>query len=241
MGKLEYKVFTRRHRPHYQPLGSTLFVTFRLVGSIPKSVVREYEAKKLWLDDQLRRAQDSVHNEDTPELRNWLARVEDFNRRWFMKFEDILHRADCGPMWLQDERLAERVAENLHRLNGINYRLDAYSIMSNHVHTVFKPVPPKEEFLVNIPAKTPISLDSDHPCLSRIMQSVKGRSARECNLVLSRTGQFWEHESFDHVIRPGKFAKTIRYVLNNPVKARLVDDWRDWHWNYCRKELSDEL
>jgi putative transposase len=73
------------------------------------------------------------------------------------------------------------------------------------------------------------------------MHSVKGRSARECNLILSRTGSFWEHESFDHVIRPGKLQATMRYVLNNPVKAGLVKHWREWRWNYCRKELSDQL
>ncbi len=27
----------------------------------------------------------------------------------------------------------------------------------------------------------------------------------------------------------------------NPVKAGLVKHWRDWRWNYCRKELSDKL
>jgi hypothetical protein len=47
------------------------------------------------------------------------------------------------------------------------------------------------------------------------MQLLKGRSARESNLVLSRTGQFWEHGSFDHVIRKGNFDKTVLYVLNN--------------------------
>ena len=67
---------------------------------------------------------------------------------------------------------------------------------------------------------------SDHPGLSRIMHSLKGSSARQCNLILSRRGQFWEHESFDHVIREGKFYQTIRYVLNNPVKADLAENWR---------------
>ena len=82
---------------------------------------------------------------------------------------------------------------------------------------------------------------TEHPSLSKIMHSLKGRSARECNLILNRKGQFWEHESFDHVIRAGKFDKTIRYVLNNPVKAGLVKHWREWPWNYCRRELSDKL
>jgi len=60
-------------------------------------------------------------------------------------------------------------------------------------------------------------------------------------LILERSGQFWEHESFDHVIRLGKFDATIRYVLNNPIKAGLVKEWREWPWNYCRAELSDKL
>lgn len=75
----------------------------------------------------------------------------------------------------------------------------------------------------------------------KIMHRLKGRSARECNLALSRTGQFWEHESFDHVIRQGKLIATVKYVLNNPVKAGLVKDWREWRWSYCRKELYDTL
>jgi putative transposase len=82
---------------------------------------------------------------------------------------------------------------------------------------------------------------SEHPSLSRIMHSLKGGSARECNLILSRRGQFWEHENFDHVIREGKLHKAIRYVLNNPVKAGLVRSWKDWRWNYCRSDLCDEL
>ena len=80
-----------------------------------------------------------------------------------------------------------------------------------------------------------------YPGLSKIMHSLKGRTARERNLIIGRTGSFWEHESFDHVIRQGKFDKTILYVLNNPVKAGLVDYWEDWRWNYCRGEILDRF
>ncbi len=144
-------------------------------------------------------------------------------------------------MWLQDERVAAKVSESLSQLDGKAYRLDAYSIMSNHVHVVFKP------FLSETNLKEGKDQDghpvftSEFPSLSRIMQSLKGRSARECNLVLLRTGRFWEHESFDHVIRRGKFDQTVSYVLNNPVKAGLAKHWRDWRWNYCREELCDRF
>ena len=241
MGQFGYQQFAKRHRPHIHPPGAILFVTYRLAGSIPQSTVREYRAKKEWLDDQLVHAKEVAFNEGAPEVSAWLERVETFNRNWFLKFEEILHKAKVGPMWMQDERVAAKVAESLRRLDGKAYRLDAYSIMSNHVHTVFKP------FLSETSLKEkkdqsghPVFI-SAFPSLALIMQSLKGSSARESNLVLSRTGQFWEHENFDHVIRRGKFDKAIRYVLNNPVKAGLVEHWRDWRWNYCREELCDRF
>lgn len=113
--------------------------------------------------------------------------------------------------------------------------------MSNHVHTIFQPFLSNEDLReIRDESGRPV-FESDIPGLARIMQLLKGRSAKECNEILNRRGQFWEHESFDHVIRPGKFDKTLLYVLNNPVKAGLVDDWCKWRWTYCRKELSTML
>jgi putative transposase len=240
MRNLEYKQFTERHRPHFHPPGAILFVTYRLAGSVPQSTVREYKAKKEWLENQVRRARKTA-SADAPELNRWLERLEQFSRDWFVKFEQILHQAKVGPMWMRDERIAEAVAESLRKFDGEAYRLDAYSVMSNHVHTVFKPFVSEDNIReIQDQDGRPVFV-SDYPSLSQIMHSVKGRSARACNLILSRTGSFWEQESFDHVIRRGKFEETMKYVLNNPVKAGLAKHWRDWPWNYCRKELSDKL
>ena len=216
-------------------------MTYRLTGSVPKSTVREYKARKKWLENESKRALRARQSDEATELKKWVERVELFNREWFLKFEEILHRANVGPMWMQDGRVAKTVAESLRRLDAESYRLDAYSVMSNHVHTVFKPFV-SEANLREIKDEDghPLFI-SEYPGLSKIMHSVKGRSARECNLILARSGSFWEHESFDHVIRPGKFNATIKYVLNNPVKAGLVKHWQEWPWNYCRKELSDKL
>ncbi len=35
----EHREFYRRHLPHWQPAGATLFITFRLAGSLPRPVV----------------------------------------------------------------------------------------------------------------------------------------------------------------------------------------------------------
>src|SRR2546426_5798722 len=83
MDKLDYKQFTRRHRPHIHPPGAVLFVTYRLAGSVPKSTVREYKARKEWLENELKRALRAVSDDEAPELQKWLERIEEFKRDWF--------------------------------------------------------------------------------------------------------------------------------------------------------------
>src|SRR5205814_8304518 len=100
---------------------------------------RDYRAKKEWLENEWKRALRVVSDDRAPELQKWLERIEKFKRDWFLTFEKILHQANVGPMWMQNEMVAEAVAESLRRSDAESYRLDAYSVMSNHVHTVFKP------------------------------------------------------------------------------------------------------
>ena len=241
MGSLDYKGFSKRHRPHIHPPDSIIFVTYRLAGSIPKAVVRAYKAKKDWLVNQLNVVRKADLANSDEQMRRWHAQVEEFNRAWFVKFEDVMHKAKTGPMWMKNEHVADSVASSLQKLDGNAYRLDAYSVMSNHVHAVFKPFLSERELREGFDERGHLIFISQHPGLSRIMQSLKGGSSRECNRILSRAGQFWEHESFDHVIREGKFYDTIRYVLNNPVKAGLVRNWREWRGNYCRSELAERV
>ena len=238
MPHLNYKELTSRRRPHFQPLDATLFVTFRLAESIPKSTVRYYKAKLEWLRDQWRRVRKLTADDPSDQNTRWLAEIEKFNREWFIKCEDILHRELAGTTWMRDPQIADKVAENLHRLDGNAYRLDAFSIMSNHAHTVFKPLV-SEAVLAQIVRG--VENSDSIPALAKIMQAIKGRSARECNLLLGRSGSFWEHESFDRAIRSGKFDKTVNYVLNNPVKVGIVSRWEEYRWNYCRKELKDRF
>jgi REP element-mobilizing transposase RayT len=239
VGRLTYHEFTRRKRPHFQPLSGTLFVTFRLADSIPKSIVRYYKARRDWLKGQLKRVELISVETQAAEHAGLLTQLQQLNREWFIKCEDLLHRESVGPTWMREGPVADKVAENLRRLDGEAYRLDAFSIMSNHVHSVFRPMVSRESMEEIL--RSPDDCLAGIPALAKIMHALKGRSARECNLVLGRSGSFWEHESFDHVIRKGKFDQTIRYVLNNPVKIGLVRNWENYRWNYCRRELLERF
>src|SRR5262249_4843503 len=127
VNKLGYKQYSERHRPHIHPPGATLFVTYRLAGSIPKAIVRQYLARKAWLADQLQRARNMSDARNAAGLKE---RFDRFDREWAIKLEAILHKAETGPMWMKNERVANAVAESIHGLDGDAYRLDCFSVMS---------------------------------------------------------------------------------------------------------------
>lgn len=215
----DYRAAYRRNLPHIQPADATLFVTFRLAGSLPRVLV-----------DHWRNEQEKLLNMKATNPQQFALLKPQFERKWFAKFESILDGGSCGPLWLKDERLADLVADSLHYRDGKVYRLDAFSIMPNHTHVVFKPLPLQSE---TVPA------NESYHSLASIMQSLKGFTAYECNRLLGREGEFWVHESYDHYVRDhDEWMSIIGYVMNNPVKAGFVNRWEDWKWNYCRLQIA---
>ena len=102
--------------------------------------------------------------------------------------------------------------------------------MPNHVHAVFKHM--------NTGDKKKSS-KNEYP-ITVLLHSIKSYTALECNKILGRTGAFWQSESYDRVIRDQKeLENKIRYTLNNPVKAGLIQKWQDWPYSYCRSEFVD--
>ena len=233
MSHFDYKPFYRRNLPHIQPSWATFFVTFHLVGSLPRSVLQQWKAEKLRLLNL------ESNSDRAPDEHKTFAEKEKFDewkRQWFRKIEKTLDDAKSGPVWLKDDQIAKVVADSMHYLDGKVYRLDAYCIMANHVHVVFAPLPIQPSTV----ARTFSLRDNEaqtkslrYNTLSSIMQSLKGYTARKANRLLGRSGAFWQHESYDHCVRnPNELKRIITYVLNNPVKTGLVNEWQKWQWNY---------
>ena len=117
--------------------------------------------------------------------------------------------------------------------------------MPNHVHIVFKLLDDcVEETLVSKDNRMGKRTEDRSTAayynyeLAKILREIKGSTARDSNKVLKQTGAFWQHESYDHVVRDDKeLENIIRYVLNNPLKAGLIDKWEKWKWSYCSPRL----
>jgi putative transposase len=173
------------------------------------------------------------------ENKKYKERLIESHRFWFAKFADIFHKEETGPVWLKNSHIANLIADRLQYRDGKVYRLDAYCIMSNHVHIVFAPFL-NESSLKEIKGSNPLRYESEEPTLSIIMQSLKGNSARKANQILNRRGIFWEAESYDHEIRDDEeMGRIISYVLNNPVKAGLVKAWHEYQWSWKRSTDPD--
>jgi len=223
--------YYKRNLPHYHPEGYAFFITTRLVGTIPKNI---YTKIKLEFDEELKKVA-SYHDEKTK--REKYFELQKYN---FVKYERILDSCKYGYKWLGDKRVANVVKEALHHRDKNLYDLIAYTIMPNHIHVVFKPiVERKASFAPNENLYHQKSDSQDGQAgeslyiVTKILQDYKKFTARKSNNILNRSGKFWQHESFDHVVRDEKeLLRIVEYTINNPVKAGLCNSSDDWEWNY---------
>ncbi|MEX1138159.1 MAG: transposase [Bacteroidota bacterium] len=220
---MEDKVFYRRHLPHYQPKNAIYHLVFRLDGSLPQSAIDRLRKERVIEEQNALRATDRI------KVKGVLTRIREAH---FKKFDALLDGCLSGPVWLRTDAVAAIVAESLHYRDGKVYDLVAYCIMPNHVHLLAH---------VGRPVWSSHTAKPSEPyAVTKILENLKWYTALKCNEVLGRSGQFWEHESYDHVVRDGRLFTTIHYVLDNPVKAGLVVAAEDWKWSYCKPGILDK-
>ena len=212
--------FYRRRLPHWQPPAATIFLTWRLFGSLPQEALDRLAAERRLLEKQ------PIRTDETPRdraLRN--------GKRLFALADEMLATNAIGPQWLKDERMALLVVDALFHHDGNLYTLLAFVVMPNHVHVLLTPLEARadlpageEQAEVPIPRYVP---------LRKITQSLKGHTAREANRLLRRTGQtFWQDESYDHWVRDeAEMGRIVTYIEWDPVRSGLVASPEEWRWS----------
>ena len=135
-----------RNLPHFDGVGVTQFVTFRLWDSIPQEVIRQIE-------DELKDEKGNV------------------DRIRSQRKEAYLDRG-AGSCLLRETECAEIVRDSILFLNGKWYELMAWIIMPNHVHLLvrFEEGQSLSKALHSLKSYTGHELKKLHPEMSHIWQ-----------------------------------------------------------------------
>jgi len=94
------------------------------------------------------------------------------------------------------------------------YKLIAVQVMPDHVHLIIQP-------------------NSGIP-LSKVMQWIKGVSARYINHYRGRKGSIWMVDYFDRIMRTqSDLDEKLKYMYENPVRSGFTDkpnEYKGWHF-----------
>jgi putative DNA methylase len=142
---------------------------------------------------------------------------EEFFYEYERKIEKYLDNCH-GHCWLKNHDIASVVQNALRYFNGERYDLHAWTIMPNHVHVLF-----------TVTAGQTVS---------SILHSWKSFTSKQANKLLGTSGRFWQPEYFDRLITSSRQLEfTLRYILNNPVKAGLCKEFQQWPWFGCSSTM----
>lgn len=181
----------RRNLPHLYFNDGMYFVTARLAGTLPVSLINNLS-----------------------EILNKNITFDEF-RKHFVEYDHFLDNRQVSDYKLTDFVLSSVLSDCIFYPDRKDYNLICFTIMPTHFHFAFELLPGNKG-------------------ISKIMQSIKGVSARRINKALNRSGKLWQDESYDRWIRNDvELYFVIKYILENPVKAGLANNWNDWKFTYC--------
>ena len=208
----------RGYMPHVEGEDLIQHVSYHLADSLPKEAVAAMDAEMKNLPPKLR------DNEKEKRVAAYLD-------------------AGYGSCILRVPELADMVQETFTHFAGDRYHLHAWCVMPNHVHVLFQP--------------------TNGWTMSKIVASWKSYTGRRISDYAKANGmpdglsaglsaalgrgvpsgpptRVWHREYWDRYIRDhAHYATVVKYIHENPVKAKLVKTAGDWKWSSAYKTGPD--
>jgi REP element-mobilizing transposase RayT len=123
---------------------------------------------------------------------------------------------------LRDPANARIIVDALQFVRRDRAYLLGYAILPDHLHAVLVP--------------------RGQQTISRVMQSIKGYSARPMNARQGRSGALWQPSFYDRVIRDeAHLLDTLEYMHRNPVAAGLADTPEEYLFSSAHPDAQTDL
>ena len=137
-------------------------------------------------------------------------------------------RHHCRPF--EKQGLADGVVNALrfYRDRG-KCKVYTYSLMPDHLHVILA-----------LTADVKGDHAHEEPGLRELIAAFKSYTTTQIAWKHGLRGRLWQRDFYDHLARnPTDFEEQCWYVLNNPVRQRLVEDWQDYPWSGIMDEWRD--
>ncbi len=203
--------YRSRSLPHRFDTDKPIFITYRLKFTLPQSLLKTLKVRKArWLIE-LKKLDQSEQN----------LQIQELDRTYYRWYDELIASHAGLPDMLKQKEILDIVIEALRFHDGLRYTLLAYCVMPNHVHVLVNPL---------------VQESGDIYPIAHVTYTWKRYSANRINKAMDRKGSLWQQESYDRMIRDEvELANIFEYIIQNPVKARLVENWRDWPGTWLRK------
>jgi REP element-mobilizing transposase RayT len=134
----------------------------------------------------------------------WNAQIElEYHQRFSSAIERWLD-ASHGSCLLRRADCARIIGDALQHFDSERYAQIAWVVMPNHVHLVL--------------------VQNAEWSLEKVLHSWKSFTARQINQLVGRSGNLWQRDYFDRLLRDEThLANCVRYVRRNPKKAGLPE------------------
>jgi len=219
--KTEYR---RKTQPHYQGIGNTFAVTIAVHNAIPEQRIRRVQS-------QTKAALQQIDQDDLPDKAGRKKFIHDKYRAYF---EQLLHEKRSQEHPFRDAEVAKLLVRRIEQFSAGYFHLEAFSIMSNHAHLLM-------DFSKQCPNNWDgVSCPPGYRNLAQVIGFIKGGSGYDVNKALGRKGKLWPPGYYDRYIRSmAHFSNEFWYILRNPEKAGLVENWRDHEFTYGAPRLLE--
>ena len=192
-------VVAYKNLPHWSQTATLSFITWRTADSLPAVALQRITEDR---EQLLRNAGLDPHADWKRELAQ-LSPADRGHIQWslFEVWDEQLDRG-AGELLLANSDLSQIVANSLLHFDENRYFLTDFVVMPNHVHL--------------------LAAFANEDALIEQCTSWKRFTARQINVVLGTSGEFWQVEQFDHLIRSEEqFYHFRRYIAANPQRSRL--------------------
>ena len=216
---MKNKEHYRRNLPHFEQPGQAFFITVNLKDAIPPKALSRYTLQLNLLKDEINQVKkDKTRQMLLPELEKDYAVLR---KKYIKAYDDLLDLDKSSELNLNLSGNRAIMFDAFRYYEGKRLENYAYCVMRNHYHWVVR-LFEKDE-------------NGKPVYLNEILKVVNGFSAYSINNLENKTGRtVWQEENFETTIRNERHLyNAIMYTINNPVKAGLVENWKDSEGTWC--------